>query len=403
MNPLTALLILTLVAMLVAALAWRLITSRNMQLWLAEYIRQKLFRRLPTINGPKHIMFCFVDHYEPQWERPGYETEVRRVDRWMSDYPKMADRHRDADGIAPQHTFFYPEEEYREEHLAKLSDLCARGYGEIEVHLHHENDTAENFRHTLSRFVETLHTKHGALSRDPKTGKLAWAFIHGNWTLCNALEGHACGINEELPILRDLGCYCDMTLPAAPSAAQTSTINSIYYAADVPGQPKSHDTGELVRVGGRPSGDLMIIQGPLALNFRNRKRGVFPAIENGDIKLDNLPNQNRIDLWVETGIHVTGRPDWVFVKIHTHGAQEGDADACLGPSADAMYDHLEQKYNDGDNYTLHYVTAREMYNIVKAAEAGETGNPHNYRNYELPKPKNKRLNEAASSNSSSAH
>jgi hypothetical protein len=35
---------------------------------------------------------------------------------------------------------------------------------------------------------------------------------------------------------------------------------------------------------------------------------------------------------------------------------------------------------------LHYVTAREVYNIIKAAEAGLTGSPHDYRDYELPPP-----------------
>ncbi|MGI9424896.1 MAG: hypothetical protein ACR2PA_16990 [Hyphomicrobiaceae bacterium] len=342
-------------------------------------------------------MFCFVDHFEPQWHRPDYQTEVRRVDRWITDYPKIADRHKDADGVSPQHSFFYPEEEYREEHLTQLADLCGRGYGEIEVHLHHHNDTADNFRTTLQSFVDTLHEKHGAFTRDPQTGKLAWAFIHGNWSLCNSLpEGIACGVNEELPILRELGCYCDMTLPSAPSPAQTRTINSIYYAEDKPGKPKSHDTGVPVRVGGSPSGDLMIIQGPLALNFRKRKHGILPAVENGDVKQDNPPTRDRIDLWVKAGVHVAEKPDWIFVKIHTHGAQEGDMETCLGSPSDDMYDYLETRYNDGKDYVLHYVTARELYNIVKAAEAGESGNPSDCRNYRIPRPTYNRLAETVS-------
>jgi hypothetical protein len=51
-----------------------------------------------------------------------------------------------------------------------------------------------------------------------------------------------------------------------------------------------------------------------------------------------------------------------------------------------MHTYLEQRYNDGSDYVLHYVTAREMYNIAKAAEAGMTGNPNLYRDYELPRP-----------------
>jgi hypothetical protein len=51
-----------------------------------------------------------------------------------------------------------------------------------------------------------------------------------------------------------------------------------------------------------------------------------------------------------------------------------------------MHDYLESAYNDGRDYVLHYVSAREMYNIAKAAEAGKTGDPGRYRDYELPKP-----------------
>jgi hypothetical protein len=36
--------------------------------------------------------------------------------------------------------------------------------------------------------------------------------------------------------------------------------------------------------------------------------------------------------------------------------------------------------------SLHYVTAREAYNIVKAAEDGKGGNPEAYRNYRIPPP-----------------
>lgn len=58
----------------------------------------------------------------------------------------------------------------------------------------------------------------------------------------------------------------------------------------------------------------------------------------------------------------------------------------LGAPADAMFSHLERHYNDGQRYVLHYVNARELYNIVKAAEHGRTGNPADYRDYLLPRP-----------------
>ncbi len=53
----------------------------------------------------------------------------------------------------------------------------------------------------------------------------------------------------------------------------------------------------------------------------------------------------------------------------------------LGAWSDKLHTYLEQKYNDGKNYVLHYVTAREAYNIAKAAEAGKTGSPNDYRDF----------------------
>ena len=61
-------------------------------------------------------------------------------------------------------------------------------------------------------------------------------------------------------------------------------------------------------------------------------------------------------------------------------------DTLLGAPVHAMHAHLERHYNDGERHVLHYVTAREMYNIIKAAEAGLEGNPARYRDFELPPP-----------------
>ena len=37
---------------------------------------------------------------------------------------------------------------------------------------------------------------------------------------------------------------------------------------------------------------------------------------------------------------------------------------------DALFTDAEARYNDGKRYRLHYLTAREMFNVVKATEAG---------------------------------
>ncbi len=365
---------------------------KNMDIWFLNYLIGVI--RRPHHNGTRHVMFCFVDHFEPQWGKPNdINVERSRVERWYNDYPKVAEKHKDSDGCFPKHTFFYPEEEYREEHLEKIADLCARGFGDIEVHLHHDNDTSDNLRKTLERYTQTLHKKHGAFTNNENTGKLNYSFIHGNWTLCNShSKGKWCGVNDELLVLKETGCYADFTFPSAPSDTQTSMVNQLYYAKDNPGYSKSHDSGVEVTVGAQPYGDLMMIQGPLAVNWKKRKKGILPQIENSDIRASMPPSQSRIDLWIKTAIHVKNNPNWIFIKIHTHGTQEADMDTLLGDSFDKMCEYLETKYNDGDKYALHYVTSREMYNIIKAAEAGVRGNPNESRNFLLKEPRYKSIN-----------
>lgn len=370
---------------------WLVLKKKNMDIWFFSYIKSVLNR--PKVKGPVHVMFCFVDHFEPQWKnRDNIELERARVDRWFKDYPLMAEQHKDADGHMPKHCFFYPEEEYRYEHLAKLSDMCYRGFGEMEIHLHHDNDTPENFTKVMTNFAKRLHHDHGALPVHPETEQIMYAFIHGNWSLDNSLpNGYMCGIDNELSLLNKTGCYVDMTLPATPSPAQTTKVNSIYYATGRPGKCKSHDTGIDVKVGEKESGDIMLIQGPIGINFSWRTAKGLPHVENADVRKACPPLKSRVDQWVNSHIHVKGRPEWVFIKVHTHGTQEADMDTLLGQPRHDMHSYLETKYNDKDNYILHYVSAREMYNIAKAAEAGKYGDPNEYRDFILPKPKFKSL------------
>lgn len=360
-----------------------------MHIWLPHYICRSLAGVPKTVQQDTiHIIFCFVDHFEPMWNHPSYKEEVRRVERWCKVYPQLCSVHRDSDGKPPQHTFFYPAEEYRAEHLDRLAELCRKGYGEVEIHLHHDRDTAEVLREKLIRFKRRLAT-HGLLSvaldnhSSDNAEDLRYGFIHGNWALDNSRrDGRWCGVSGELAVLRETGCYADFTFPSAPSETQPRKTNSVYYAKSRPGRSKSYNSGVDVEVAGRERGDLMIIEGPLALNWKSRKFGLLPRIETGDFRSSSPTIKERVDLWVSQHIHVRRRPQWVFVKIHAHGAQERDMQALLGSQADEMFSYLEEKYNTG-RYRLHYATAREMYNIVKAAEAGCEGDPGMYRDYLL--------------------
>jgi hypothetical protein len=179
--------------------------------------------------------------------------------------------------------------------------------------------------------------------------------------------------------LRRTGCYADFTLPSAPDVTQTRKINSIYYAVGDALRCKSHDCG--VDVGNTPNtpAGLMLIQGPLRLW---RPRGSWtPRIENGCIQRNQPPTADRLDQWLRAHVHIPTRPDWVFVKLHTHGATEANQQVLLGDAMIEFHRLLARRAARDDRYQFHYVTAREMYNLAKAAEAGWTGSVASARNY----------------------
>ena len=359
-------------------------TFRDVDRWLGSYIQETFKRRLPRHGEEVHLLLCVADHYEPKQNRPAVEVSRGRVQRWVHDYPRQFGRFRDADGRTPRHSFFYPIEEYEAEYLDALGDLCRAGFGEVEVHLHHDNDAADHLRVALREFTELLADRHGLLSRRRDNGDLAYGFIHGNWALCNARpDGRWCGVNNELDVLRETGCYADFTMPSAPHPTQTTKINSIYYACDAPNRPRSHDNGVNVGAGPRPEKSLMLIQGPLVLNWNSRKYGLLPRLENACLQASQPATEARIDLWLRARVQVPTRPDWFFVKLHAHGAWEANHEVMLGEPMVRFHEALARRTREDARFHVHYVTAREMYNLARAAETGWKGSVAEALDFEL--------------------
>lgn len=370
-----------------AAIGWPKVRERGLDQWLPEYWNTRHLRSDPVPGQSVHLLLCIADHYEPKLGGATPAQAQQRIQRWCSEYPQLFKKYRDSDGKSPQHTFFYPEEEYEPEYLEHLAGLCRSGFGEIEIHLHHDNDTSDHLYQTLLRFKSIMHERHGLLSKHLASGEIGYAFIHGNWALDNSRpDGRWCGVNNELDILRKTGCFADMTMPAALSPAQTSTINSIYYAVDDPQQPKSHNRGIAVGTRSRPENSLLLIQGPLLLDWSRRKWGLVPRIENALLQGNQAPSVNRLKLWLRAAVQVPTLPDWYFVKLHTHGANEQNMPVLLGPAMEAFHRHLQARAKEDAAFHYHYLTAREMTNLVHAAEANWTGSVDAARNFVWQRP-----------------
>lgn len=378
--------LLLLVALAAAALIWA--RQRGIGTWTLTYTCTRHRRGSRARGEPVDVLLCIADHFEPDWNDATTAQARARVARWVCDYPRSVAGIFDSDNRPPRHTFFYPAETYNPFHLDALAELCREGFGEVEVHLHHDADTSESLRQQLIEFAQILHERHGLLAPPREPGEpIPYAFIHGNWALDNSRpDGRWCGVNNELDVLRETGCYADFTLPSAPSPTQTRKINSIYYASDDPKRPKSHDSGRDVGRGPQPPRSLMLIQGPLVLNWRQRKFGLLPRLENANLQASQLPTASRIDDWLRANVHVAGRPDWRFVKLHTHGAQPSITDVLLGAPMRQFHESLRQRAAADASFRYHYVTAREMYNLARAAEAGWQGSVADALNYELAAP-----------------
>ena len=359
--------------------------GKKLDRWLGGYVAHLAERRTRGAGpaGPKHLLFCFCDHWEPLWNEVGEAQADARVKAWREGYPKLCERYRDADGCMPQHSFFFPGEQYRSHWLDALAELSRARLGEVELHLHHDGDTAETLRRDIERYLGDM-MRHGHLSRG-EDGKPRYGFIHGNWCLANSADdGRMCGVDEEIPLLFETGCYADFTFPAPESEAQPNIVNQIYWPVGDLAERRAHDHGERARVGEVKTDRILMIEGPTALGFRPKKMPV--RIEMGDVAANDPPSAARIERWVDAGVSVEGRPEWVFVKVHTHGAPELQAEMLLGDGGRALHDELGSRYNDGKSWNLHYVTAREMFNVAIAAMDGKAGNPNDYRDYRLAPP-----------------
>lgn len=339
---------------------------RHAEIWLPGYLKDRLSRTLRR-HPVRRLWVMLADHFEPYWHNQDHQLARQRVARWRRSWPEIAARHQDSRGQPPKYCFFYPAEEYRPELLDPLAEMTRHGLADVEVHLHHDRDTRESFLARLGSFLQTLHQRHGLLR---KAGdRIVFGFIHGDWALDNSHpQGLGCGLNDELSLLKQLGCYADFTMPCGPLPMQARLVNAIYWAVDDPARPKSYDTGVPLRAGRQSQGDLLMIPGPLGLRWAGR---LAPRLETGELAEYDPPTPYRARRWAELAPQIGEER---FLKLYTHGAQEKNSALLLEGGLDRLFAVLREECRRRD-WELIYVTAWQMRQAVEAAVNRPAGSP----------------------------
>ena len=327
---------------------------RHAEIWFAPYLRDRLRKNL-RLAKPKRAWIAITDHFEPLGKGASVEIALGRVARWRDKLPRIAgDAPPDAAGQRPQYSFFYPQEEYRRDLLDGIAEMVRLGLGDVEVHLHHDNEQRESFILKVTDFRSRLTCDHGLLRQ--LDGRTVFGFIHGNWALDNSRpDGKCCGLNGEITLLRDLGCYADFTMPSIPSATQGHVINQIYWCTnDADNRPKSFDRGIEATVGGGRRGDLLMVTGPVGLRFGGR---LTPRLETGEIAGYDMPTPSRVRQWFDLA-PVIGED--LFLKLYAHGAPERNLEPLLNGGLGNLFGWLAEEA-DRRGIELHWSTAWQMY------------------------------------------
>ncbi len=348
---------------------WCVNFPKNANLWFPAYLRGRVERlgRPPA----KRLWVALTDHFEPCGGSVPLEFARERMRAWEERWPAIAAAAPvDAEGRPPCFTAFYPQEEYERGILDSLAKLTRQGICDVEIHIHHFDDTAEGFREKMQAFMRVLRQEHGLLHTH--RGREVFGFIHGNWALDNSRpDGKACGVKGELQVLRDLGCYADFTMPSIPSPTQSRVVNQVYWTTGDPERPRGFDRGVEATVGGGRRGDLLMITGPTGLRFRGR---LMPRIETGELANYDLPTPYRVERWLDLAPRVG---DDIFLKLFGHSAREDNAAALLGKAGTSPLEApLAQMFGwiaaaaKRRNLELHWASAYRMFAAVDGLVGG---------------------------------
>jgi hypothetical protein len=314
---------------------------------------------------PRDIVVALMFVYEPSVDSGGMRDLLKM-------FASLAAEHTDSDGRKFQLTFACPGRDTDSTTLYMLTDYCRRGLGEVEYLIPWDYSSEVSMRDELGQGLRFFNSR-------------GWMSTVGS-EIRFAVVGEGRGderggddFRKQASVLSDLGCYADMSFPGARNSLQQSSVNTMFMVSSADYDP--YNESDELRAGRLGKGGLLVVEGPFLIDWTDWRFTLRPYVEDGYLSPETPPDPGRVDSWVRANVHVIGQPNWIFVKLTIGGLSNAASAQSLGHSFDQSLMYLEEVYNDSEMYRLHYVTAREMYNVAMAAQALQNGDAGLFRDY----------------------
>lgn len=349
-------------------ISFSIITSIFILLFLLVYLRVNASKKPIFINLnknpsksvhnnslPVNIYLSFCNYFHPFSGGVSQEIAEHRVVTWCKEYSKLSKLHIDSSGNHPIHSFFYSEADYNPRLLDVLYRLHKEKLSDVEILISHIEEPLDNFKHKIEEFRDALFHHHGFLRKSAE-GSIIYGFatemknIYGNK---NIARNDA--IFRKVSILLETGCYADFSLVNKKIHREyLKIINCSLKKSSVSGLSETFSDDSIIK-------DLRLILGPAASSWLNRKWGIFPYLETGEISAIRNFEPFRINSWLQNCIKIDTDTTNLFIKLHTFGGLDQNIRYLLGENGLHQMFTCFEKYCTNNNFVLNYVSAYEMY------------------------------------------
>jgi hypothetical protein len=273
---------------------------------------------------PVNIYLSLCDYFHPFCGNVSQEIAEHRVVTWCKEYSKLSKLHEDSLGNHPSHSFFYSETDYNPRLLDVLYRLHKEKLSDVEILIPYIAEPLAHFKHKVEEFRDALFHHHGFLRKSVEGG-----IIYGFATEMKNIYGNKKILRNDtlfrkLLILLETGCYADFSLI-------NKSIHKEYLKL-VNLSLKSQTISGISEISSDSSMDknLQLVLGPIASSWVNRKWGIWPYLETGEISSIHNFQPFRINTWLQNCIKIETDTTNLFIKLHTYGGIDQNIRYLLG-------------------------------------------------------------------------